>query len=277
LPASAIPTVVTIYGAERIDGRIGLWMELVKGRTLERRCATGRRFQRRRCNASGVELCRAVAAVHAAGLLHRDIKAQNVMLADDGSRGVDGLSGLAATWPTAQMALSAGRRCIWPPKCWPETRPRRAATFIASGVVLYHLLTGSYPFRVATSPLRRAHSARTTGTLPDASRRIPTRLRRVIARALDPDPAQRHATADLFGASLSGLDRAPLLRAVYSSAAIAGVVVIGLVAWGYRDSFFREVSRSCAPLQSSRRSSDPVDRGDAVQEPQLRAGQRRLR
>jgi serine/threonine protein kinase len=78
------PNVVTIYGAERIDGRIGLWMEFVRGRTLEEELRDGRTFSPKDVTRIGVELCRAVSAVHAAGLLHRDIKAQNVMAGEDG-------------------------------------------------------------------------------------------------------------------------------------------------------------------------------------------------
>ena len=78
------PGVVTLYGAEVIDGRVGLWMELVHGRTLEELVASGKRWGAREAAAIGADLCRAVAAVHAAGLVHRDIKASNVMLEDDG-------------------------------------------------------------------------------------------------------------------------------------------------------------------------------------------------
>ena len=76
--------VVTIHGAERIGDQIGLWMELVRGQTLEQQLKRGRTFNAADTIAIGIELCGAVAAVHAAGLLHRDIKAHNVTRADDG-------------------------------------------------------------------------------------------------------------------------------------------------------------------------------------------------
>ena len=77
------PNVVTIYGAERIDDRVGLWMEFVNGRTLEQVIAQGHTFGPAEATEIGVQLCHAVAAVHAAGLVHRDVKAHNVMLAED--------------------------------------------------------------------------------------------------------------------------------------------------------------------------------------------------
>ena len=78
------PNVVTIYGAERIGDTVGLWMELIDGETVEQRLAQGLPFQPSEAIEIGIQICRAVSAVHDAGLLHRDIKAQNVMLAADG-------------------------------------------------------------------------------------------------------------------------------------------------------------------------------------------------
>ena len=102
------PNVVTIHGAERIGDQIGLWMELVKGRTLEQILEQGRRFTGAETVEIGIELCRAISAVHDAGLLHRDIKAHNVMVAEDGrvvlmdfgtgrELGDDSAAGLAGT------------------------------------------------------------------------------------------------------------------------------------------------------------------------------------
>ena len=78
------PSVVTVYGAEEHDGRVGLWMEFIEGRTLEALLQAQGPFGAREAALVGRELCRAVAAVHGAGLVHRDIKAQNVMREDGG-------------------------------------------------------------------------------------------------------------------------------------------------------------------------------------------------
>src|SRR6185436_4894359 len=73
-----------IYGAEQIADRIGLWMEFVRGHTLEQVVAKQKVVGAAETVNIGLELCRAVSAVHAAGLLHRDIKTHNVMQAQDG-------------------------------------------------------------------------------------------------------------------------------------------------------------------------------------------------
>ena len=77
------PNVVTIYGAER--RRSHRLLDGVRPRPHARAAARRREsFEQDEVMSIGVELCHAMSAVHAAGLLHRDIKAQNVMLADAG-------------------------------------------------------------------------------------------------------------------------------------------------------------------------------------------------
>ena len=91
----------------------------------------------------GLQLCRAVSAVHAAGLLHRDIKAQNVMRADDGrvvlmDFGTGGES-------SAVSPRAAGTPLYLAPESSPDSRPPRGATSTASACCSIDLLTGAYP------------------------------------------------------------------------------------------------------------------------------------
>ena len=79
------PNVVTIHGADYEDGYFGLWMEFVRGRTLRQIVEQRGPFGSDEALLIGVEVARALAAVHGAGLIHRDVKAQNVMREDGGS------------------------------------------------------------------------------------------------------------------------------------------------------------------------------------------------
>src|SRR4029078_7680876 len=76
--------VVSIHGAERHEGRVGLWMELARGRTLASTAQSGGGWPRPAAAAAVADICGAVSAVHGVGLLHRDVKAQNVVRADSG-------------------------------------------------------------------------------------------------------------------------------------------------------------------------------------------------
>ena len=232
------PHVVTIYGAERIGGRIGLWMELIQGRTLEEAIREGRTFTASDVTRLGVELCGAVSAVHAAGLLHRDIKAQNIMLDEHGrlvlmdfgtGRDVDD----STEMPTAGTPLYLA----------PEVLSGAAATprsdVYSIGVVLFRLATGSYPvFGADLADLRRVHAAGGGAGVGLDRRHIPVRLRRVLARAINPDPDRRYAGADALGAALAALEWAPTVRRVAYVAAGAAALVAALWAgWnlGWRE------------------------------------------
>jgi serine/threonine-protein kinase len=218
--------VVTIYGAEAIDGRIGLWMELVKGRTLEETLRSGRTFTAAEVTRLGADLCAAVAAVHAAGLLHRDIKAQNIML-DAGGRLV------LMDFGAGHEAGSAGQTLAGTPLYLaPEVLSGGAATersdVYSIGVVLFRLLTGSYPvFGDDLADLCRAHE---TGDGVNARLQragIPVRLRRVLGRAIDPDPDRRYAGAEIFGEALAR-ERAPVLKRLVYAAACAAALLVAL-------------------------------------------------
>ena len=76
--------VVQVYGAEQHDRRVGLWMELVRGTSLEQLVQQRGSFGANEAVLIGLDVCAALAAVHGAGLLHRDVKAQNVMREDGG-------------------------------------------------------------------------------------------------------------------------------------------------------------------------------------------------
>src|SRR5215475_2200204 len=73
------PNVVHVYGADIVDGRPGIWMELIHGRTLASLISANGPLGAREAALIGVDLCQALAAVHAANLIHGDVKARNVM------------------------------------------------------------------------------------------------------------------------------------------------------------------------------------------------------
>ena len=237
------PNVVTIDGAERIDGRVGLWMELVKGRTLEEALREGRTFTAPEVTKLGVALCQAVSAVHAAGLLHRDIKAQNVML-DDGGRPV-----LMDFGTGRELGTVDGQIAGTPLYLAPEVLSGRAATpqsdVYGIGVLLYRLLTNTYPVSgTDMAALRRAHADHSGADARRDYPEIPKHLRRVIGRAIDPDPAQRYASAEEFGTALGFADNMTARRrtAYYIAAAAVVVIALGWIAWGRSDLFGPKLS-----------------------------------
>jgi TolB-like protein/tetratricopeptide (TPR) repeat protein len=195
------PSVVTIYGAEQIGARVGIWMELVHGRTLGQLAQSTHGLSPREVARIGLELAQAVEAVHGAGLIHGDIKSGNVMLADDGrvvlmdfgtSREVQDRPGdLAGTPLFLAPELLKGE---------PAT-PR--SDIYSVGVVLYHLLTGSYPVDGITArAIGDAHAAGVRSSIQAVRTDLPAGLAHVIDRALEPSPERRYESAASLGEDL---------------------------------------------------------------------------
>src|SRR5690606_28085255 len=143
------PNVLSVYGAAVHDGRAGLWCEWIDGENLAERVARDGPFGVDETIVTGIALCRALAAVHAAGLLHGDVKPENV-LRERGGRIV--LVDLGAGGEPAQV--NAGLRSH-ATRAWlaPEVLDGALRTpqhdLYALGGVLQFLLDGRRPTEAA--------------------------------------------------------------------------------------------------------------------------------
>jgi eukaryotic-like serine/threonine-protein kinase len=226
------PNVVTIYGAERIDGRIGLWMELVRGRTLEQILQDGKVFSATEVIELGAELSHAVAAVHAAGLLHRDIKAQNVMLAN-GGRVVLMDFGTGRELSDAEATPLAGTPLYLTPELLLGKEASVRSDVYSLGVLLYHLVTGTYPVRARSlRDLRRSNEDHGVADIRAIRPDFPSNLAHIIHRALEPRLARRFGNAAALADALSSLrqPRAWTGTAAYVSLFMLVTVLVGVAA-----------------------------------------------
>jgi TolB-like protein len=201
------PNVVLVHGVEARGDRVGLWMEFVRGCTLEQLLDRQGLFGAREAALIGQDLCRALAAVHAAGLVHRDVKAQNVMR-EEGGRVVlmDFGTGVPVREDeSGRGAPAAGTPLYLAPELLEGGEATASSDLYSLGVLLYHLVTGGYPVVAASlGELKEAHQ-RGRRRLHDARPDLPDAFIQAIDRALAPNPAERHASA---GAMQEALTRA---------------------------------------------------------------------
>ena len=226
------PNVVTIYGAEQIADQIGLWMEFVRGHTLEQILDQRKVVSAAEAVGIGLELCRAMSAVHGADLLHRDIKTHNVMRAEDG-RIV--LMDFGTGRDLADDASSdlTGTPLYLAPEVLDGQQATVQSDIYSLGVLLYHLVAGSYPVHARTvREVRRAHERGERTAVRSARRDVPAKLARVIERAIDPRPEQRYESADALGADLAALKPRPnTARLAYAAAWVAAFILVVVVGW----------------------------------------------
>jgi eukaryotic-like serine/threonine-protein kinase len=205
--------VVTVYGADQLEGRVGLWMELVRGTTLEDLLQRQGPFGGREAALIGLDLCRAIAAVHRAGLLHGDIKAHNVMR-EEGGRIVLMDFGVGRDLdqeiPRAQVggasADFAGTPLYVAPEVFTGSARSKVADVYSLGVLLFHLVSNRYPVEGDTrAVIEEAHQQKMRTHLRDLRADLSEEFVNVVERALDPDPRQRFQSAGAFEIALARL------------------------------------------------------------------------
>ena len=199
------PNVLTVHGAERIDGRVGIWTELIGGETLAAEVNRTGPFSAAAGAAIGLDLARALAAVHAAGVLHRDVKAENVMR-DPHGRVVLSDFGIGAAVDDVHSAVvpsPAGTPVYLAPEVLAHGPASVASDLYSLGVVLYFLVTGAHPVGGRTlAEIRRAHAAGHRKPLREACRALPDSLVAIVEALLHRDPERRPVSAAAVAAAL---------------------------------------------------------------------------
>jgi TolB-like protein/tetratricopeptide (TPR) repeat protein len=234
------PNVVTVFGVDQYDGVLGLWMEFVEGLTLTRVLSTGGVLGPREAALIGIDLCRAVAAVHKAGLVHRDIKAQNVMR-EAGGRIVlmDFGAGEIRADRTPGERIT-GTPLYLAPELFDGAPATIASDIYSIGVLLFHLVTNTYPVTGATLPeVGAAHVRERRQRLADVRPDLPGRFVQVVERALEPDPARRYRSSGAMQQELvsaleleSSSERAESIAALSQPGPSSSIAVLPFVNLG---------------------------------------------
>ena len=239
------PNVATIYGAQTIGGVTGLWMEFVRGRTLEDELVVRGAFSPDELTHVAIELGHALKAIHGAGLVHRDIKAQNVMR-DDAGRVVLGDFGTGRDLDHVGSEL-AGTPLYIAPEIFDGAPATPGSDIYSLGVLLHHLATGSFPIRATSiDVVRDAHHRGVRALLRDARPDLPRDLITAVDRAAEPDPDMRFESAAAFLSMVEGDAARQLgsLRSWRRSLLFAAVVLMASIALGW----WLFASKNSAPL-----------------------------
>jgi len=231
--------VLSVYGCGVHDGRAGLWSELIEGRTLSAIAAATGMFSAEETLRVGHDLANALAVVHAAGLVHGDVKAGNVMR-ENGGRIV-----LMDFGAGGDARLLAGRRLIsgtpryLPPEVLDGAPLSTSSDIYALGALLFLLLGGRYPYQaIDAAALREEQRNGDRPTLHSLRPDVDGSLRTLIEDCLACEPAQRPASAQALSLKLAGLlhahapqatPRTAFVALALASAAL--VVIAALLLW----------------------------------------------
>jgi tetratricopeptide (TPR) repeat protein len=195
------PNIVTLHDVGTGPSGPYLVLELLRGETLQDRMQRGL-VPLREAVRIGIEVAKALAHAHAAGVLHRDLKPSNVFLTEDGQ--VKVLDFGLARFLGAGTMLRGGTPAYMAPEQWRGEPEDERTDLFALGVVLYEMLTGSLPFPVMAS---RSAALDPEPAPPLPLPKAPRRLVALVASALEQDPAARPRNAQVFLDRLIHLDR----------------------------------------------------------------------
>lgn len=192
------PHVVPVHDYGEIDGQIFLEMRLVEGTDLDSVLKRFGPLTPPRAVAVITQIASALDAAHAAGVMHRDVKPQNILVtADDFAYLVDfGIASATTDEKLTQLGTAVGTWKYMAPERFSDAEVTYRADIYALACVLFECLTGAPPYRADSAGM--LVSAHMMDPIPAPSQRrpdIPKAFDAVIARGMAKRPEDRYASA----------------------------------------------------------------------------------
>jgi len=266
--------VATVFGADVSHGMPALWMEFVRGSSLDKLVQAQGKLLPAEGAAIVADVARGLTAVHAAGLVHRDIKAQNVMRERDGRVVLMDLGASRASSTASALAASgfAGTPLYMAPELFGGGPATAASDLYSLGVLLFYLVSGTFPITgQSVGDIARGHAASERRSLRDLIPDVSTEYAAVIDRLLALDPANRPASAGEVAEQLAKLAEPPAnqpgssLRGWGRWAVVAGLIIATASAAAFlmssrgNDSGVSPARHSLAVLPIRNLTGDPAE------------------
>lgn len=205
------PNVVDVYDHGTHGDTAFIVMQYVPGGNLKDRIRQQGALEPRQAIEVAEQVLSALSAAHLRGLVHRDVKPQNVLVAPDGRAMLTdfGIAQAAAGGELTQVGMTVGSAAYIAPEQALGGRVGPPADIYGVGLLLYEMLAGQPPFGSGTPVEVAFRQVNETPRPPsDIRAGIPRQLEAIVLRALEKDPLQRYPTAE---AMLQALEGVPLV------------------------------------------------------------------
>ncbi len=238
------PNVVAIHGCLTHDGATALVMEWVEGRNLERFVEERGVLDPVSAAVIGLELCRGLAYVHKQGLIHRDIKAANVIRKPDGHVVlVDFGLGSNVAEPDR---IVGGTLPYMAPELFESGKATIASDIYALGCLMFYLVSASFPVSAQNwADFAKSHESRRRARLMDVRPELPAPFAEIVEKALEFDPTRRFQSAGDFAAAFQQylIGKRSHLRKSRTIAAVAAIPALVVLAWKAQQEFFPTIPK----------------------------------
>ncbi len=199
------PNIVTVFDVGQ-DGRTYyMVMEYIRGNNLKSIIRDHAPFPLERALKLIVQVCGGVGYAHRAGLVHADVKPQNVLVTEDDRVKVTdfGIARALAVSQEKQELVWGSPRYFAPEQAQGEP-PSPAADVYAIGIVLFEMLTGKLPFDGRDyEELALAHINQPPPLISDHNGDVPPEIVQIVRKVMSKEPAARYRTADQLGRILN--------------------------------------------------------------------------
>jgi eukaryotic-like serine/threonine-protein kinase len=197
------PNIVTVYDVGSDGPTHYIVMEIVEGQDLKKVIKTAGTLPIDRAVDLAIQICAGVGYAHRSGLVHADVKPQNILLtAADVVKVTDfGIAqALSDTQPAQRADVVWGSPHYFAPEQARGEPPAPQADVYAIGIVVFEMLTGRLPYAGANQQeLAMAHIREPIPSISDVNPAVPERLSKMVYRAMAKDPRDRYRDADQFG------------------------------------------------------------------------------
>jgi serine/threonine-protein kinase len=197
------PNIVTVHDFGLDHGQLFLVMEYVPGADLKSLIKQRGRFTPEEAVPLLIQACAGIGYAHRAGLVHCDVKPQNMLVTPDMRLKVADFGiarALATIHPDEQSDVVWGSPQYYAPEQASGTAPAPASDVYSLGIILYEMLTGSLPFRATSSDeLARQHLEEMPPPLSEMIPGVSPKLEQILTKVLSKEPSQRYRTADQLG------------------------------------------------------------------------------
>ncbi len=237
------PNVVNVFDVSHSDNVEYIVMELVNGQTLKQYMRSKKHLGVRETLNFSIQIARALSHAHSKGIVHRDIKPQNILLLEDGTIKVAdfGIADLQSELPNVENEAIGSVHYISPEQARGLPVDGRSDVY-SLGIVMYEMLSGQLPFDGDDDrDIALKHLSAVPKSLQEIDSKIPAGLSRIIMKAMEPQLEERYQSADALVEDLESFR-----KTISGSFELAdgNVVPVGTAGEMSRESYLRRRRRS---------------------------------